>query len=234
MNLMLTTLKKRSSVHATVVLSIKPIRKHCPMKSRSHYTARKEQSEPLFKPRDSVCLHNTHSKKEQAPCQIVECLAKPVENLNIHCCMNGVLTGIYLETDLTKSTSSHFIEMMNETKIILQAARSNPHNLRKCECERPLINREIINLSDLGESQQEETNTVWNWKSIVCPTWKGSWTHHLFLWIAKRWDYPRVPAATYPTVSTHQWSWATHTWTNHGFQAHGGDFVQILPVRNNH
>ena len=107
----------------------------CPMSSRAQYPTGRQHRTPKLKPGDYAHLRSIGVNDEHLTCQVVECLSKPAANLYRLSCTNSVLAQLLPESDLTKSSSSHFIPLdrwRTSPRVTIRDAWSDPHNLHKC------------------------------------------------------------------------------------------------------
>ena len=122
--------------------------KTCPLNPRARYP-----TQPLHRPGDYVFLHGTQLKDEHIHCRVIECLARPAANLYRLGLVNCVLAEVHPKADLTKSSSGPPIPLdkwRTSLRITLRVAQNDPCSRQKCECERPVIDKVTIDLTDLG------------------------------------------------------------------------------------
>ena len=215
-------------------------KKACPMNSRARYGTERQHSKPLYRPGDYVCLHSTHLKDEHIYCRVVECLAKPAANLYRLSCTNGVLAEIHSETDLTKSSSGPSIPLdkwRTSSRIALRVAQNDPCNLQKCECERPLIDKVTIDLTDLNNSPSKEkthTETVW----ISNPLYILHESDHQLISSSSGWLNDKIIHASQQLLAQHfprtEGLQSPTLEQINGFDTHSGHFVQMVYVRSSH
>ena len=154
------------------------------------------------------------------------------------CCKSGIFSELHQETDLTKSSASHFIcveEWRTKPRISLRAARKNPCNQQGCTCERLAIKRNVIDLADFKESKSEQKpNPVWIKYPLytLCEsdrqlvTFESKWLDDNIIRVSQL-----ILAQQFPGIGGLQPITLEQT---KGFQSHAGNFVQVLNVRNSH
>ena len=210
--------------------------KTCPMNPRARYAV-----QPLYRPGDYVYLHGAHLKDKHIHCRVVECLARPAVNLYRLSCMNGVLAEIQPETELTKSSSGPPIPLdkwRTSLRIItLRVAQNDPCNLQKCECERPVTERVMIDLTDIDKSPPTEkikAPTVWIMNSLhilhesdhQLITSPSGWLNDKIIQASQQLlaqQFPNTEGLQPPTLEQ-----------INGFEAHSGHFLQVLNVGRSH
>ena len=90
-------------------------------------------------------------KDEHLTCRVTECLSKPAANQYRLSCTNSVFTQLLPESDITKSSSTHFLPLERwriSPRVTIRYAWSDPHNLHKCRCEIPRAKSTTIDLTD--------------------------------------------------------------------------------------
>ena len=209
--------------------------KTCPMNPRARYP-----TQPLYRPGDYVFLHGTQLKDEHIHCRVIECLARPAANLYRLGLVNCVLAEVHPEADLTKSSSGPPIPLdkwRTSLRIPLRVAQNDPCNLQKCECERAMIDKVTIDLTDLGKSPSSEKKKaprVWI-QNPVCLlhesdhqliTSPSGWLNDKIIQASQQLlaqQFPHTQGLQPPTLEQ-----------INGFEAHSGHFVQVLNVRRSH
>ncbi len=209
----------------------------CPMNSRVCYVTERQHSKPLYEVEDYVYFHSKQLKNKHIPCQVVECLVKPVANLYRLCCASGIISELHHEKDLNKSSASHSIcvqEWRTRPRVSTRTAtRTNPCNLQECTCKRLAIERNVIDLADCKASQsKQKPNPVWVKKTLytlresdrqlVTSEWLDDNIIRASQLILAQ-QFPDIGGLEPPTLEQ-----------NKAFQSHAGDFVQVLNVRNSH
>ena len=98
---------------------------------------------------------------------MIECLARLAANLYRLGLVNCVLAEVHPEAYLTKSSSGPPIPLdkwRTSLRMPLRFAQNDPCSLQKCECERPVIDKVTIDLTDLGKSpcsEKKKAPRVW-------------------------------------------------------------------------
>ena len=195
----------------------------------------RKNREPLFQPGSYVAVHSTRPKGEHLCCRVVECLKKSVAYMYRLCCLKGVVSELFPETNLTGITSKHQIPLdtwRTTTKITMKAAQSDLQNIDVCNC-RWQEAKETVDLTESAASQHK-AGQVWIKNSLYIL----QESDHRIIASPSGWLNDNIIDASQKLLAqhfplTHGLQPPTLEQID-GFRAHTEDFLQILNIGDNH